>query len=464
VLVYFCRPERKSILEAIWGKALRYGQKYVLQGLSMSGSNRVRKFWVPAFLIAILVVSMFAAYMAYSKVNEVTARTDPNAYVGIAFAGNTTDQAEALIDKVENYTNLFILDVGRNPISANQTKVEEICDYAVERGLSVIVNVGVKESDHLGNWNWFWDRESLDGLKQEWTQRWGDKFLGIYYNDEPGGIQLDASWRHFYEAVGENLSKWDFPGAKSLDDIRLKLLDYIQNGTKPDDYDLEADFFMQQVIMGDPGIQNLTAANITSFTSDYGLYWWDYMGGYNVMLAELGWNASVAEQIDLVKGAARLQDKEWGTMITWKYDVPPYLDSADQIYNQMLASYQAGAKYIAVFNYPYNNESAYGTLTDKQFAAIQKFWNDITTKKFADLSKPVAALVLPKNFGWGLRNPNDTIWGFWTADNRTQQTALVTGKLVSYYGTNLDIVYDEPMYPVAKMDYQHVYYWNSTAP
>jgi hypothetical protein len=130
----------------------------------------------------------------------------------------------------------------------------------------------------------------------------------------------------------------------------------------------------------------------------------------------------------------------------------------------MLESYQAGAKYIAVFNYPYNNESAYGTLTDKQFAAIQKFWNDITTKKFADLSKPVAALVLPKNFGWGLRNPNDTIWGFWAADNRTQQTALVTGKLVSYYGTNLDIVYDEPMYPVAKVDYQHVYYWNSTAP
>ncbi len=63
---------------------------------------------------------------------------------------------------------------------------------------------------------------------------------------------------------------------------------------------------MQQVIMSDPGIENLTAANITSFTSDYGLYWWDYMGGYNVMFTELGWNVSVAEQIDLVKGAARL--------------------------------------------------------------------------------------------------------------------------------------------------------------
>ena len=63
---------------------------------------------------------------------------------------------------------------------------------------------------------------------------------------------------------------------------------------------------------------------------------------------------------------------------------------------------------------------------DDHFDALQRFWNDITTKKFADLSSPEAALVLPKNFGWGLRNPNDTIWGFWLTDNRTPQVAQVT--------------------------------------
>ena len=41
------------------------------------------------------------------------------------------------------------------------------------------------------------------------------------------------------------------------------------------------------------------------------------------MLTELGWNASVAQQIAQVKGAARLQDKEWGAMITWKYNECP---------------------------------------------------------------------------------------------------------------------------------------------
>jgi hypothetical protein len=427
----------------------------------MSRVKRVRKYLIPSLLIVILAVSVLAVYMSYSSGNQVKANS--NAYVGVAFCGNTTAEAKLLIDKVKTYTNLFILDSGRNPISEKQTKVEEICDYAVSQGLSVIINVGIKDASNTSAWSWFWQQPSLDGIKQRWTERWGNKFLGIYYNDEPGGVQLDAAWRKFYELVGENLSRIDFPAAQALNDVYLKLLNYVNNGSKPENYDLEADFFIQNVIKQDPGIENLTAAGIPSFTSDYGLYWWDYLGGYNVMFAELGWNVSVSEQIALVKGAARLQDKEWGAMITWKYDTPPYLDSGNQIYNQMLASYEAGAKYIAVFNYPYEG-GAYGTLTNDQFNALQRFWNDITTKKFADLSAPLAALVLPKNFGWGMRNPNDTIWGFWTTDNRTQEVAVITSKLLSYYGASLDIVYEDQAYPVTKGNYQHVYYWNSTTP
>jgi hypothetical protein len=427
----------------------------------MSRVKRVRKYLIPSLLIVILAVSILAIYVSYSSGNQPKA--NPNAYVGVAFCGNTTAEAKLLIDKVKTYTNLFILDSGRNPISENQTKVEQICDYAVSQGLSVIINVGIKDASNTSAWSWFWQQPSLDGIKQRWTERWGNKFLGIYYNDEPGGVQLDAAWRKFYELVGENLSRIDFPAAQALNDVYLKLLNYVNNGSKPENYDLEADFFIQNVIKQDPGIENLTAAGIPSFTSDYGLYWWDYLGGYNVMFAELGWNVSVSEQIALVKGAARLQDKEWGAMITWKYDTPPYLDSGNQIYNQMLASYEAGAKYIAVFNYPYEG-GAYGTLTNDQFNALQRFWNDITTKKFADLSAPLAALVLPKNFGWGMRNPNDTIWGFWTTDNRTQEVAVITSKLLSYYGASLDIVYEDQAYPVTKGNYQHVYYWNSTTP
>ena len=101
-------------------------------------------------------------------------------------------------------------------------------------------------------------------------------------------------------------------------------------------------------------------------------------------------------------------------------------------------------------------------MTDEHFNALQRFWKDITHNKFEDLNKPDAALVLPTNFGWGMRNPNDTIWGFWLTDNRTQQIAIVTSKLLTQYGARLDIVYDEPDYPISKVNYQQVYYWNQT--
>jgi hypothetical protein len=150
-------------------------------------------------------------------------------------------------------------------------------------------------------------------------------------------------------------------------------------------------------------------------------------------------------------------------MITWTYTDAPYLDSGIQILNEMLTSYQAGAKYIAVFNYPYDNSSVYGTLNpNDQLVALQTFWKDIHLEKYPDLSAPTAALVLPENFGWGMRNPNDTIWGFWITDNRTQQVAIATSTLLTQYGASLDIVYQDPAFPVTLGAYQHIYYWNDT--
>jgi hypothetical protein len=398
-------------------------------------------------------------YTSYSSANQ--SKVNPNAYIGVAFGGNTTQEAKLLIDRVKGYTNLFILDSGRNPISENRTAVEEIANYAVSNGLSVIINLGVDDITGANN-TWFWTGPSLDAIKQNWTERWGTKFLGIYYNDEVGGLQLDAPWRQWFATYGAKLNQIEHPATDALYQIYLKLLDYINNGTLPQNYNLEANFFTQDVIAGDPGIQKLNSSGFISFTSDYGLYWWDYSGGYNVMFTELGWNSSVAEQIALVKGAARLQNKEWGAIVTWKYDSAPYLDTGDQIYNQMLSSYEAGAKYIAIFNYPYVEGNNYGVMTDAQFIALQRFWSDISQKKYVDQSAPEAALVLPQNYGWGMRSPNDSIWGFWPADGKSQQTGLAVSKLLAQYGVSLDIVYEDPAYPVANGRYQNVYYWNST--
>ncbi len=431
----------------------------------MSRVKHVSKYLVPAFLIVILAISALAFDVFYLSHDQ--AQSKPIPYVGVAFGGNTTQEAKLLIDKIQGYTNLFILDSGRNPISRNQSAVEEICNYAVSKGLSIIVNLGIDDVLETNEKTWFWE-QPLNSTKQRWTDMWGSKFLGIYYNDEPAGIQLDGNWSAWYQIWAPRLSQTAtntstpyYVMVQDLQKVYSNMLNAMPNDTKPLDYNLEAKFFMD-VLTLDPGLRALNANGIKAFTSDYALYWFDYLGGYNTLFTELGSNCSVAEQIALVKGAARLENKDWGAIINWKYNDTPYLASGDQIYNEMLTSYEAGAKYITVFDYPYDQVNGYGAMTTDHFIALQRFWNDITQKKFTDLSSPEAALVLPKNFGWGMRQPNDTIWGFWLSDYRTQPTAIVTSKLLSQYGASLDIVYDDPAYPFNNIGYKNIYYWNST--
>jgi hypothetical protein len=71
-------------------------------------------------------------------------------------------------------------------------------------------------------------------------------------------------------------------------------------------------------------------------------------------------------------------------------------------------------------------------------------------------------LVLPHNYGWGMRNQNEPIWGLWAPDNTSAQIWNTKEKLLSQYGTNLDIVYDDAQFLISEKGYQQVYYWNQT--
>lgn len=198
------------------------------------------------------------------------------------------------------------------------------------------------------------------------------------------------------------------------------------------------------------------------FTADYGLNWFDYKAGYNVVLGELGWNQSATQDIALTRGAADLQSKSWGTILTWQTLSAPYLQSPSQMYDGMRQSYRSDAEYVVAFNYA-PNDNGTGLLTDQHFDAIQKFWTDVVQNpKETNNVKAEAALVLPNDYGWGTRNQNDTIWGLWGPDNNSQAVWNALQSSLAKNGTALDIVYDNPAYPVTGR-YQHVYYWNQTA-
>jgi hypothetical protein len=455
-------------------------------------------------LIAIVLASAFLVYQSYSL------PTKPF-HVGVTYCGNSVQEAKQLIDKVKNYTNLFVLQSG--PLQDNQSATIEICDYAVNNGLDIIVYYGSKD----------WKHNIVSNFLNATEDRWGNHFLGLYYGDEPGGNMLDnppsvVQWRgeisvtfqpseviELYErnnyVKGVNYTEPHYnvittyhpngtiivshsPEAdtviyqpdgttilRKLDGSATTVTDYgnisqfepyqqLWNSRPLKDYDKTADYFVEKRFEATSWLHN-QSSSVKAFTSDYGLYWWDYLGGYEVVLAEFGWNHTEAQHMALVRGAAALQGKSWGAMLTWKFDHPPYMASGGELYDQITLAYDGGAEYVVVFNYSPNDEGV-GVLQDEHFEALERFWNEHVSPngEKAKVVKADAVLVLPADYGWGMRNPEDTIWGLWQADQKAPQVWNALQQALEVYGENLDIVYDDAAFPVS--GYQKVLFWNLT--
>lgn len=368
-------------------------------------------------------------------------------YVGVAFCGNTTTEAKQLIDKIKEYTNLFVLQSG--PISKNETAINIICDYAVDSGLYFIVYFGWFDFEHQ------WQIPWLDFAKD----RWGDSFLGLYLYDEPGGIQIDYDWSYLFQRIKEF-----YPS------FYESIAQYIKgnvNGTVIRDYE-EVKKRHIEYIVNDLQINQLVDRSIKAFTADYALYWFDYLAGYDTIFVELGWNHSTPKHIGLCRGAANAQHKDWGAIIVWnsldpENDKKGVYKTAEEMLQDMLVAYETGAKYVIIFNYPKNPpDNPYGILTEEHFAALQQFWDHIQQNpEEYGRTEAQAALVLPKNYGWGMRHPDDKIWGYWGPDEISPQIWELSQYLLDQYGLALDIVYDDPNFPIEEI-YEEIYYWNYT--
>jgi hypothetical protein len=256
----------------------------------------------------------------------------------------------------------------------------------------------------------------------------------------------------------------DFYTVENITKCPLTILPYEQvlqqNPIQTHDDAANAFVNMNKQYLADINKKQLTKESITVFTADYGLYWWEYQSGYDIVLAEFGWNNSITQEISLVRGAATFHNKQWGAILTWKYTQPPYLTNGEEMFEQMKTAYQTGAQYVIIFNYSEDIEKP-NTLQEEHFQALERFWSEVVQnpKVTYGTIKAEAVLVLPKNYGWGLRSPNDHMWGLWPADNNAQEIWNQIQNKIDKHGLKLDIVFEEPNY--FSWNYNHIYYyWN----
>lgn len=401
--------------------------------------KKVTVFWAATILALIILLAFLLTDTGLPSNSKIDHK---QFHIGVSFCGNSTAEAELLVDRVKDYTNLLIIQSG--PVSNNETCLSEIVDYAVAKGLDVIPSFGWFDTRN-SPWQLTW----INSAKA----KYGDRMLGIYYYDEPGGQQIDYNWKYYFSNLGGRRPTTYQSHKSAIDDL-------VNGSDTSRDYASAANVYIQG-IERDSDFRALKNASITVFTSDYALYWFTYDAGWDVLLAQIGWNDTITQDLALIRGAATMQNKQWGSIFTWKYDQPPYLDTGREIYNQMVASYRAGANYAIIFDYPTNCSNPYGVMTDEHFQALQSFWNDITTQKITRGSAPAeAVLVLPDNYGWGMRNVYDRIW-YWGSDELSPQIWNISRQLLMQYGTSLDIVYDDSRYPL-EANYSQVYYWNQT--
>jgi hypothetical protein len=377
------------------------------------------KHWA-ALLITILVLAVSLPILALN-IN----RPDPDEFCfGVSFGGEHAEEALPLIDKVKDYTNILLINSWN--VTTNQTALNMVCDYAAASGLKFIVYF-----DFISRIVYPWHQQWLDTAKA----RYGNYFLGIHLRDEPGGKQVEGL------DMFTNASNYQEAAAKYVNAIASynSTLDAKRRG-------------------------------IQLFTSDFLLQWWDYKAGYDTVFTELGWNISINRQIAICRGAATAQGKDWGAIITYQTDDPPYLANADEIYREMISAYRAGAKYVLVFDYPtYPEGNPYGILSTEHLEAMQRFWQYIHSFSRASYGEVTAqtALVLPADYGWGMRRSTyiteDKIWGIFPEDARAPQILHNVEWMESHCNLQYDIVYDYPQYDYGKM-YSSVIYWNSTLP
>jgi hypothetical protein len=382
---------------------------------------KVGPFWiifVVVILIPILLVSFFVTFEVFNEQYS-------ELFVGVDAAYDNLPEIKLFVDEVSSYTNTIV--IGSTGITHNFSKLNEACQYIYDKGMFFMIY-----AHPIG------DPEKLK-VQCQWVldakPRWGDQFLGLYSYDEPGGRQLDNAT---LKVLGNK--DWHADNYTDASQKYVTALTQIINHTIKD---------------------QMCGSGLPLFTSDYALYWFDYKSLYDVVFAEFGWNYSRQLNVALCRGAANVQNKNWGVMITWTYTQPPYLESANELYDDMVLAYENGAKYILLFDS--NKNYTNGVIDNERLGAIKQFWQ--YAKDNPRSSNPIRnriAYVLPNGYGYGFRGPKDSVWGLWAADDFSLAISTELGSLIDKYQNRLDIIYDDGLESGNSYGYNSLIFWNGT--
>ena len=379
------------------------------------------------FLSIGLLLTLLGAELFFTK-----PEFEPEVFVGMDIGYGDEQTAIKLINKVEDYVNLIIL--GSLQVTTDTQALTRVCDHLYQKNIHFIVFVS------FATHNYTPPRGPDSTFFVQAAEKYGEKFLGVYIFDEVGGKLIDGA--HSINMTDAN--------------------NYNQAATT---YTHHVDFFLDLITY------YYRPAEFPVFTSDYALYWYDYVSGYDVVFTEFVGNNSRQLAAGLCRGAAKTLNKDWGAIITWSHgDLDSFIEDPDQLYQDMVLAYQNGAKYIIVFNSPGFTEDGenppvteYGTLTSQHLEKMQNFWNYLKTQPKTENFPANTAYVLPSDYGSGLRGPKDTIWGKWEADLISPQILSDIDLLLRTHVLYLDIIYETQIGNIAiNLPYDNLLFWNGT--